>query len=95
MSSGDVLILPVAAVALVPAVALGAIVGIGYGVKKATEAAVEAYFRSRLEAEERRASELQTMARRLRRPGGGRGGPEGQGADADSPQPRGRPAAAR
>ena len=68
MSSGDVLILPVAAVALVPAVALGAIVGIGYGVKKATEAAVEAYFRSRL---------------------------EGQGADADSPQPRGGPAAAR
>ena len=87
MSSGDVLILPVAAVALVPAVALGAIVGIGYGVKKATEAAVEAYFRSRLEAEERRPC--------AQRPGGGRGGPEGQGADADSPQPRGRPAAAR
>ena len=82
MSSGDVLILPVAAVALVPAVALGAIVGIGYGVKKATEAAVEAYFRSRLEAEERRASELQTIARRLRVAGVDvPGGPAGGVAD--------------
>lgn len=79
MSSGDVMILPVAAVALVPAVALGAIAGIGYGVYKATEDVVEAYFRSRLEAEERRARELETIARRLRVagvdvPGGPAGG---------------------
>jgi len=79
MSSGAITVAPVAAVALVPAVALGAV---GYGAYKATEAVVEAYFRNRLSAEERRSRELDTAARRLRVAGVGVGVGELTGATA-------------
>lgn len=63
MSSGDLTVAPVAALALAPVVVVGAV---AYGAYRATEAVVEAYFRSRLAAEEHRSRELDTVARRLR-----------------------------